>query len=110
MLSKIRVLDSSSTSITNDNSGDTIIVGNKIETNEITILDFETTDSADSTYNNDLTVTWGTAPTLDASKWKYGAQSASTTAAANTVLLDYGSADVATDWTCGLDGYWYHPI
>jgi len=88
------------TSITNDNSGDTIIVGNKIETNEIAILDFETTDSADSTYNNDLTVTWGTAPTLDASKFKYGAQSASTTAAANTVLLDYGSADVATDWTC----------
>ena len=39
------------TTISNDNSGDTIIAGNKIESNELAILNFESTITGDETYN-----------------------------------------------------------
>ena len=86
------------TTISNDNSGDTIIAGNKIESNELAILNFESTITGDETYNNTLTAGWSVDPTLDTAKWKYGAQSANTSAAANRLSLDWG-ADVATNYT-----------
>ena len=86
------------TTISNDNSGDTIIAGNKIESNELAILNFESTITGDETYNNTLTAGWSVDPTLDTSKWKYGAQSANISAAANRLSLDWG-ADVATNYT-----------
>ena len=86
------------TTISNDNSGDTIIAGNKIESNELAILNFESTITGDETYNNTLTAGWSVDPTLDTAKWKYGAQSVNTSAAANRLSLDWG-ADVATNYT-----------
>tara|TARA_B100000614_G_scaffold21360_2_gene17033 strand:+ start:8762 stop:28573 length:19812 start_codon:yes stop_codon:yes gene_type:complete len=86
------------TTITNDNSGDTLIAGDKIESNELAILNFESTITGDDTYDNNLTAGWSVDPTLDTSKFKYGAQSANISAAANRLSLDWG-ADVATNYT-----------
>ena len=88
------------TGIINDNSGDTILVGNKIESNEIGIFDFDTSVDGDATYTNDLTKTWAVAPSLDNTKYKYGTQSVFTGGAATSLMLDYGTADKAEAYTC----------
>jgi len=87
------------TNVTNDSSGDTIIVGNKIESNEVALFDFDTAVDEDQTFNSALTATWTSAPSLDNTKFQYGTQSVYTGAAATSLHLDYG-ADVATSFTC----------
>ena len=65
------------TTVTNDNSGDTLIAGDKIESNELFISNFESTVNEDETFNNTLTAGWNSDPALSTSKFKYGAQSLS---------------------------------
>ena len=86
------------TTVTNDNSGDTLIAGDKIESNELFISNFESTVNEDETFNNTLTAGWNSDPALSTSKFKYGAQSADTTSAARRLSLDWG-ADVSSTYT-----------
>ena len=86
------------TTVTNDNSGDTLIAGDKIESNELFLSNFESTVNEDETFNNTLTAGWNSDPALSTSKFKYGAQSADTTSAARRLSLDWG-ADVSSTYT-----------
>ena len=86
------------TTVTNDNSGDTLIAGDKIESNELFISNFESTVNEDETFNNTLTAGWNSDPALSTAKFKYGAQSADTTSAARRLSLDWG-ADVSSTYT-----------
>ena len=89
--------------ITNDSSADTIVVGNKVEANEIAILNFDTDVSGDDTYNDISTIAWkGTGEVIDDTKPKFGNSSVTTTAAANALEIDW-AADQGTDWT--IEGY-----
>ena len=82
----------------------TIIVGNKVEANEISLFNFETDTTGDDTYNDAATIAWKGSgnEAIDASKAKFGSQSVTTTAGANALEIDWG-ADQGTSWT--IEGY-----
>ena len=83
--------------ITNDTSGDTIIAGDKVETNQLAILNFETSSTDDGTYNRNLVAAWTAAESISTSEYKYGSQSVELTSA-NSLNLNWQS-DVSSQWT-----------
>ena len=83
--------------VTNDNSGDTIIAGDKIESEQLAIFNFEVSSVFDGTYNKNLVSAWSASESISTSEYKYGSQSVELTTA-NSLNLDWQS-NVASEWT-----------
>ena len=95
--------------VSNDSSGDTIVVGNKVEADQLAIFNWNTADNlADDTYNDTLATgtnkQWyatGNA-VIDDTK-KYDGASSVKLDASNAMTMLYGS-DVATSYT--VEAFW----
>ena len=97
------------TCIAGDNSGDTIVAGNKYEADQLAIFNWNTADKLlDETYNDTLRTStnkaWTTDgnATIDDQKTQSGASSIQLTGN-NALTLQYG-ADQSDEWT--LEAYW----
>ena len=89
--------------LSSDNSGDTVVIGNKVEADQLAIFNWNTADNLlDETYNDTLKTGTNKAwydpafATIDTSKKQDGASSVQITDF-NSLVLQYGS-DVATEW------------
>ena len=97
------------TVVSSDNSGDTIVAGNKVESVQLAIFNWNTADNLlEDTYNDTLATGTNKAwyatgnAVIDQTK-KYDGTSAIKLDAPNSLALQYG-ADVATSWT--VEGFW----
>ena len=94
------------TCVANDNSGDTLVAGNKVEAQQLAIFNWNTADNLfDETYNDTLKTgtnkQWyatGNA-VIDNTKF-YNSASSVKLDAPNSLLLKYSTtADVSVEWT-----------
>ena len=94
------------TCVANDNSGDTLIAGNKVEADQLAIFNWNTADNIfDETYNDTLRTgtnkQWAATgnAVIDNTKFYNGASSLKVDAP-NSMLLQYGTtADISVEWT-----------
>ena len=94
------------TCVANDNSGDTLIAGNKVEADQLAIFNWNTADNIfDETYNDTLRTgtnkQWAATgnAVIDNTKFYNGASSLKLDAS-NSMLLQYGTtADISVEWT-----------